>query len=140
MEPEGMTRAWPMVPLISRKARPTQNQAMISRRILVPTGTLASDFFFLSDFSFFSAFTMHHHRPQCGHGLIFYCSRGFHCNRRFGRLSVGGRLAHFQLHEIGRIDARITRRTETPFGISDGLLEGGKGEVTERVSAEELAD
>jgi len=31
MEPEGMTRAWPMVPLMRRKARPTQNQAMISR-------------------------------------------------------------------------------------------------------------
>src|SRR5262250_153842 len=32
MDPEGMTRAWPMVPLISRKASATQNQAMISRR------------------------------------------------------------------------------------------------------------
>src|SRR5215467_98382 len=33
MEPDGMTRAWPMAPLISRKTRPTQNHAMISRRI-----------------------------------------------------------------------------------------------------------
>ncbi len=28
IEPEGMTRAWPMVPLIRRNASPTQNQAM----------------------------------------------------------------------------------------------------------------
>src|SRR5579859_231704 len=33
MELEGMTRAWPMVPLMSRNARATQNQAMISRVI-----------------------------------------------------------------------------------------------------------
>jgi hypothetical protein len=32
MEPEGMTRAWPMVPLMSKKTRPTQNQARISLR------------------------------------------------------------------------------------------------------------
>src|SRR5271169_2938058 len=30
MEPEGMTRAWPRVPLMSMKARMTQNQAMAS--------------------------------------------------------------------------------------------------------------
>jgi len=31
IEPEGITRAWPIVPLMRRNARPTQNHAMISR-------------------------------------------------------------------------------------------------------------
>src|SRR6516162_4884295 len=35
IEPEGITRAWPMVPLMSRKINPTQNQAMTSRRMSV---------------------------------------------------------------------------------------------------------
>src|SRR5215475_5099534 len=39
-----MTRAWPMAPLISRKMRPTQNHAMISRRILCSAVSFGSGF------------------------------------------------------------------------------------------------
>src|SRR5262249_25905147 len=133
IEPEGMTRAWPMAPLISRKTSPTQNHAMISRWIFVFTGRLASAFFAFSVFSL-SAFTMHHHRPLCGRGFAFYC------NRSFRRLAVGIGPADFQLHKIGRVNARIARRTEPALGISDGLLEGRKGEIAERIRAEEFAD
>src|SRR5690349_14384091 len=132
IEPEGMTRAWPMAPLISKKTSPTQNQAMTSRWIFVFTGRLASAFFVFS-FSL-SVFTMHHHRPFCGRGFSFYC------NRRRARFSVGSRFAYFQLHKIGRVNARITRRAEPAFGIGDGLFEGRKREITERIRAEEFAD
>src|SRR5215831_13189796 len=132
MEPEGMTRAWPMAPLMSRKTSPTQNQAITSRWILVFTGTLASTFFVFS-FSL-SAFTMHHHRPFSGRGFAF------HCNRSFRRFTVRIRPAYFQLHKIGRVNPRITRRTEPVFGIGDSLLEGRKREIAERIRGQELAD
>src|SRR5437763_1125072 len=133
IEPEGMTRAWPMAPLISKKTRPTQNQAMTSRWIFVFTGTFASVFFAFSVFSF-SVFTMHHHRPFSGRGFPYHCNRSF---RRFT-----GRIGHanFQLHKIGRINTRITRRAEPAFGISDGLLQGRKREIAEGTRAEEFAD
>src|SRR5690242_15078787 len=136
IEPEGMTRAWPMAPLISKKTSPTQNQAMTSRWIFVFTGTFASAFFDFSVFSVFStsAFTMHHHRPFSGRGFPF------HCNRSFRGFAVGIGPANLQLHKIGRVNPRITRRTEPVFGISDGLLEGRKREIAEGVRAEELAD
>src|SRR5689334_14051319 len=136
IEPEGMTRAWPMAPLISKKTSPTQNQAMTSRWIFVFTGTFASAFFDFSVFSLFSlsAFTMHHHRPFSGPGFTFYCNRSF---RRFAD-RIGA--ANFQLHKIGRVNARITRRTEPAFGIGDGLLEGRKREIAEGIRAEEVAN
>src|SRR5215472_3245507 len=115
IEPEGMTRAWPIAPLISRKTSPTQNQAMISRWTFVFTGRLASAFSAFFVFSL-SAFTMHHHRPFSGRGFAFHCNRSF---RRFA-FRIGP--AHFQLHKIGRVNSRITRRTEPAFGISDGLF------------------
>src|SRR5690242_13047984 len=133
IEPEGMTRAWPMAPLISKKTSPTQNQAMTSRWIFVFTGTFASVFFAFS-VSSFSAFTMHHHRPFSGRGFTFHCNRSF---RRFA-LRIGP--ANFQLHKIGRVNPRVTRRTEPAFGISDSLFEGRKREIAERVRAEEFAD
>src|SRR5215467_665970 len=133
IEPEGMTRAWPMAPLISRKTSPTQNQAMTSRWILVFTGTVSSVFLVFSDFSL-SAFTMHHHRPFSGRGFTF------HCNRSLRRFAVRIGPAHFQLHKIGWVNTRITRRTEPVFGISDGLLERKKGKIAEGIRAEEFAD
>src|SRR5215469_4326712 len=135
IEPDGMTRAWPMAPLINRKTRPTQNQAMISRWIFVFTGRLASafSFFVFSVFSL-SGFTMHHHRPFFGSSFILYC------NRRYAQFSVRSGSANFQLHKIGRVNARITRRTETVFGISDGFFEGCEGKVAERIRAQEFAD
>src|SRR6266849_6615273 len=113
IEPDGITRAWPMVPLIRRNTSPTQNHAMISRWIFVPTGTIASCFFFLS------AFTFHHHRPLCGPGFtsIFM--------QMSGRLSIRGGFADLELHQVRGIDACITRRTKAAFGISNGLSQGG---------------
>src|ERR1700688_344675 len=70
MEPEGMTRAWPRVPLMSMKARMTQNQAMIS--LLTLALMEASDSFagapLLVCTLIASAFTNHLHlsdRPCC---------------------------------------------------------------------------
>src|SRR5215469_12418677 len=60
IEPEGMTRAWPRVPLMSKKARITQNQAMISLLTLAPivgSGALAALFFGFVLAA--SAFTIH---------------------------------------------------------------------------------
>src|SRR5260221_9738967 len=45
MELEGMTRAWPMAPLMRRKTRPTQNHAMISRRIFCSVVSFSCGFF-----------------------------------------------------------------------------------------------
>src|SRR5580700_1567008 len=119
IEPEGITRAWPIVPLIRRKARPTQNQARASRCTRLPMGSLGSSAFldgFLTvsspaslplGFSFASAFTFHRHWlfDRC----VFRGAAIF----RFRSVSVA--LADFQLHEVGRIDAGITRRTELAF-------------------------
>ena len=61
MEPEGITRAWPSVPLMSMKARMTQNQAMIS--LLTLALMEASDSLAGAPFLVFtliaSAFTIH---------------------------------------------------------------------------------
>src|SRR5258708_4085842 len=97
IEPEGMTRAWPIVPLMSKKARPTQNHAMISRCILVFTGTFASSCFF-----FFSAFTFHH-RPLCGRGFTAVARSSF------AGLAVGRAFAYLELHQIRWLETCITR-------------------------------
>src|ERR1700739_3211133 len=60
MEPEGMTRAWPRVPLMSMKARMTQNQAMISLLTLAlmeASASLAAPFLVFTLIA--SAFTIH---------------------------------------------------------------------------------
>src|SRR5713226_428312 len=108
IEPEGMTRAWPIVPLMSRNARPTQNHAMISRWILVFTGRFAS-----SCFCFFSAFTFHHHRPLCGRGFIAVRMSSF------AGFAVGSAFAHLKLHQIRWVETCITRRAELAFGIAE---------------------
>src|SRR5712691_9816523 len=105
IEPDGITRAWPMVPLIRRNTSPTQNHAMISRWIFVPTGTFASCFFFLS------AFTFHRHRPLRGPGFTagnLHPGTGFAVRRAF---------PHLQLHQTGRIGARVTRSAEMAFCV-----------------------
>src|SRR6266849_288811 len=129
IEPEGMTRACPIVPLISRKARPTQNHAMISRWILVFTGKFAC-----SCLVFFSVFTFHHHRPLCGRGFTAVSMSSF------AGFAVGSAFAHLELHQIRRIDARITRRTELAFSITDRAAQRREGNVAERIGTEEFAD
>src|SRR5215469_12869475 len=133
MEPEGITRAWPMVPLMSKNTSPTQNQAITSRWTFVLIGRLASDFFGFSVFAL-SAFTMHHHRPFCGSGFALYC------NRIGGRISGGSAPANFQLHQVSRIHPRIARGTEPAFRVGDGVFERRKREVAERVRGKEFAD
>src|SRR5689334_18880006 len=50
MELEGMTRACPTAPLMRRKTRPTQNHAMISRRIFCSVVSFCSGFFDAASF------------------------------------------------------------------------------------------
>src|ERR1700675_4420231 len=60
IEPEGMTRACPRVPLTSRKIRPTQNQAMISLLTLAlmePSDSFAAPFLVFGFLA--SAFTIY---------------------------------------------------------------------------------
>src|SRR5580704_247069 len=116
IEPEGMTRAWPMVPLIRRKASPTQNQARTSRWTRWPIGSLGSSAALLATlptslpvslaigFSVTSAFTFHRHRSLDMRVVRYVAILLFR--------SAAAALANFELHEIGRIDARVTRRTE----------------------------
>src|SRR5205823_447323 len=95
-------------------------------------GTFASDFFF-SAFSV-STFTMHHHLSFCGCGFPIYC------NRCAGPFSLGSGFAHFQLHEVGWVNTRITGRAKPTVGVRDGLFERRKREVAKRIRAEEFAD
>src|SRR5271157_5053171 len=96
IEPDGIMRACPSVPLISMNARITQNHAMISLFTFALIGTSASFalFFLLLPAS---AFTLHRH---------FF---GHFIRARF--------FAHFQLHQVGRINARVARSAEVPLGV-----------------------
>src|SRR5260370_10974073 len=129
IEPEGMTRAWPIVPLMRRNTRPTQNHAITSRWILVFTGKLAS-----ACLVFFSAFTFHHHRPLCGRGFVSI-SMG-----SFAGFAVGSAFAHLKLHQIRRIVARITRRTKLAFGITNRAAHRRQRNIAQRSGAKTLAD
>src|SRR5258708_32619189 len=129
IEPEGMTRAWPIVPLMRRNTRPTQNHAITSRWILVFTGKLAS-----ACLVFFSAFTFHHHRPLCGRGFVSI-SMG-----SFAGFAVGSAFAHLQLHQICGINTRITRRAKPAFGVIDGAAQRWERNIAQRFAAKQFAD
>src|SRR5271170_2246584 len=121
MEPEGMTRAWPSVPLMSMKARMTQNQAMISLftfTLMGTSGSFAEAFLFFTFVS--SAFTIHHHSF-----------------RRFVGL---GAFADFELHEVGGIDAGVAGGAERAVGITDRAAKAGEREIAERIGAEKFAN
>src|SRR5580692_4973033 len=140
IEPDGITRAWPMVPLISRNASPTQNQASASRCTRLPMGSLDSSAFspvslpssLPLGFCFRSAFTFHRH------WLFDRCVVRSIAILRFRSVAIA--LADFELHEIRRIDPGITRRTELAFGVIHGLAKRRKRDVAERVRAEKLAN
>jgi len=87
IEPEGMTRAWPIVPLMRRNTKPTQNQAMISPLNLGFHRYVRFFFFFL-----FSDFMFHHHRPLCGRGFTTIALNSL------AGFAVGGVFAHLKLH------------------------------------------
>src|SRR5258708_13701792 len=125
IEPEGMTRAWPIVPLMRRNTRPTQNHAITSRWILVFTGKLAS-----ACLVFFSAFTFHHHRPLCGRGFVSI-SMG-----SFAGFAVGSAFAHLELHQIRGINTRITRRTKLSGGVRDRPAQRSVRNITQRIGPE----
>src|SRR5690242_10027673 len=105
MEPEGITRACPIVPLISKKTSATQNQAMISRCTFCPTGTLGCDSFL----GLGSAFMFHRH------GMFDRCfiSVAVHHVTCFVHKS----LAHFQLHQVRRIDAGVAGSAEVALRV-----------------------
>src|SRR5215467_10253219 len=135
MEPEGMTRAWPTVALIRRKTRITQNQASASRRIFCSVVRFSSDW---ADFPFFdlAGLTFMGHRDWAvGLDWRRVLNAGI-----FQQLPVCAAFANFQLHEVGWINARITRRTKIAFGVVHRLLQSGERDVTERIRPEEFAD
>src|SRR5271163_3364612 len=110
MEPEGITRAWPMVPLISRNASATQNHATISRTILALIGSDAAD---TSAFWRFSDFTFHRHRP-------FRSWRIFRCIAHAdSQCAISVAFAHFELHQVRRINARVTGSAKCSVGVAD---------------------
>src|ERR1700721_307238 len=118
-----------MVPLIRRKARPTQNQAMASRNTRWPMGSFGSSTFLPgalpfslraslpTDSCMASAFTFHRHRPLD--------QRVFRTVSIFPVMRVAVALADFQLHEIGGIH---------------GLAQGRERNIAERIRAKELAN
>src|SRR5262249_49059698 len=133
MEAEGMTRAWPTVPLTSTKMRMTQNHAIASRVTFCCVLRFSSDFFCLSGLA--GLVFMRHRDWAVGlHG-----SGIFHA-RLFQKLAVRAALANFELHKVGRINACITRRTKSALGIADGLFQSGERNVAKRIRAEEFTD
>src|SRR5260370_41865259 len=129
IEPEGMTRACPIVPLMRRNTRPTQNHAIISRWILVFTGKLAS-----ACLVFFSAFTFHHHRPLCGRGFVSI-SMG-----SFAGFAVGCAFAHLELHQIRGINTRITRRTKLAGGATHRPAQRWEAKKAQRIGPRRLRE
>src|SRR5579864_520288 len=115
MEPDGMTRAWPTVPLISKKIRMTQNQAIISRH------TFCCVVSFSSGCVFFCLAFMRHRNGSIG----LYCGGVLH-SRVFHQLSVGAAFANFELHKVRGIVARITRRAKRALGVVYCLAQSGK--------------
>src|SRR5208283_2927056 len=117
MEPEGITRAWPIVPLISRKARMTQTHATISfpMRVLNENLRSVAERFLLA--LLVSAFTFHRHR--------------------FPRFRI---FRDFQLHEVGGIDAGIATGTEISFRVAYRLAQSPERKIAQGIGTQEFAD
>src|SRR2546427_1137392 len=97
IEPEGITRACPIVPLMSRNISATQSHAMISRWTRLFNGSAPFLVFFCG-----SVFTVHRHRRLSGMRI----------SRPLGVSPVRRILANFQLHKTGRINACVARGAE----------------------------
>src|SRR5450755_4379020 len=121
IEPEGITRACPIVPLISMNANATQNHAMISRSTRWPTGRRFSSF----SFSFFvaSAFTFHRHRALGR--WVFYTTAV--C--RITEYIVGSSFAHLELHEVRGVHSSVARRAVAPLSVVHCLFQTGQRDV-----------
>src|SRR5258707_7194111 len=110
MEPEGITRACPMVPLMSKNASPPQNQAMTSRCTRCPTGTLGCASFL----GLGSAFMFHRH-------WMFdwpFTSVAVHRVTCF----VHNAFAHFQLHYVRWIDSSVAGRAIAALRVVQRLF------------------
>src|SRR6267142_2289372 len=125
-----MTRAWPTVPFTRRKTRATQNQAMASRRIFCCVVSFSSTFAGCARLVF-----MRHRDRAIGLNGCSVFQAGI-----LKELAIRTAFANFELHEVGRINARITRRTEVALGVTDGLLQTRHGNVAKRICAEEFAN
>src|SRR5579864_3877062 len=130
IEPEGITRACPMVPLISRNTSATQNHAMISCWTRCPTGTCACvSLFFLA-----SAFMFHRHRPLACAVLLEIRLHGLGC------FAVGAAFPHFQLHQVRGIHAGVARGAVVPLSVVHRLLESWQRNVAEGIRTDEFAN
>src|ERR1700688_4190712 len=133
MEPEGITRAWPMVPLMSKKTSATQNHAMISRCTFWPTGTFGCSSFILlrlasASFRLASAFMFHRNRMFRRPFFIV----AVHRVTCFIRNSV----AHFQLHQVRGVHACVARRAIVASRVVHRLLESSKRNIAQRIGAD----
>src|SRR6266403_495732 len=133
IEPEGITRAWPMVPLISKKTSATQNQAMTSRCTRCPTGTFDSASFVLRLASAFrSAFMFHRHRMLVRAFTII--------NHRFTFFAARNIVAHFQLHQVGRIHSGVAGGAVTVLCVVHRPLQSAQRNVAQRVGPDIFAN
>src|SRR5229473_1347233 len=128
MEPEGITRAWPMVPLMSKNTSATQNQAMISRCTFCPTGTLGC----ASLLGLGSAFMFHRH------GIFDWTFTSVAVHRVTCLVRIA--FAHFQLHQVRRIDAGVAGGAIVALRVADSLLQSGQRNVAQRIGSDEFAD
>src|SRR5271165_5115717 len=116
IDPEGITRACPSVPLTSKNTRTTQNHAIISCFTRVPSGYFASGApFFFTDLLAL-VFTFHHY-------FLF-------------ELRCAVFFSHFQLHQVRRVYARIARRAELSILVSHRLPQPRQGQITQRIRSQ----
>src|SRR5437879_8821327 len=125
IEPEGITRACPMVPLMSRNISATQSHAMISRWTRLFNGSAPFLVFFCG-----SVFTVHRHRRLSGMRI----------SRPLGVSPVRRILANFQLHKTGRINACVARGAEFSFRVPHRLFQGRIGQISQGIGDKEEAD
>src|SRR5262249_29519702 len=110
-----------------RNTKPTQNHATISRRTFCSMVSCGSFFllaFASGDFLLcaFLSFTFHHHRSA-------FCWLREICS-----------FTYFQLDQIRRVIAGITRRAEITFAVIHGLAQSSKRNVSEGVGTKEGAN
>src|SRR6266852_2739628 len=130
MEPDGITRAWPMVPLISKKTSATQNHAMTSRCTRWPIGTLGC----ASLPRLASAFMFHRHGMLA---ILIFTGVAAHCFPYFATRMI---FAHLQLHQVRWVHAGVARRAIVALCVADRLLHAGQRNVTQRIRANEFAN
>src|SRR5260370_20964758 len=74
----------------------------------------------------------HHHRPLCGRGFTAVARSSF------AGFAVGRAFADLKLHQIRRVDTRITRRAELAFGVTDRAAQRWEGNVAAQIGATEF--